>query len=334
MKDKDLKAAFFVGIYALIFLIFCIIFDTILNIFVFTLMSVLIVNLIAKFFKLIKISTKSSIILGLIIYFFIIIYGIILIIPSVAQQFGEFIATINSVFENKAWESYLENNPDLLSGVNDVMNWIRPKLNDLTTSLLNNIAKGTTTFFITIFYSILLTIYILLYSSWLKNTFPNLFPKDIRNDVATFFDKVYSTLSNFVNVVVINAVITAIAFYIVSSFYFKELAAILSFWAGITNLIPIVGVFFEYVPVFLFSLTLGLKGFIIVNIFVIAIHLALFIIFVNVKKMNLNLNPVLMIIAIIIVNQIFGLVGTFFAVPLLIFIVAYWEKFVKPKFET
>ncbi|ANQ53817.1 membrane protein [Thermosipho sp. 1063] len=334
MRDKRNLAAIYVSAYALLFLITCIIFNTVLNVFVFTLISVLIVNLITKLLKILKLKTKSAIIVGLVIYFFLIIYGIILIIPAATEQFGSFVSTINYVFENQSWKTYLEKNPELLSGVNNLMKWLQPKLNDLTNYMLDNIAKGTPSFFVTIFYSILLTIYTLLYSSWLKKSLPNLFPKKIRPQIEKFFEKVYSALSSFVDVVIINAVITAVAFYLLSSFYFKDTAVILSFWAGITNLIPIVGVFFEYIPVFLFSLTLGLKGFIIVNIFVIAIHLGLFVIFVNVMKMHLNLNPVLMIISIIIVNQIFGLVGTFFAVPLLIFIVAYWDEFVKPKFET
>ncbi|ABR30743.1 membrane protein [Thermosipho melanesiensis] len=334
MKDKKTLASIYVGIYALIFLITCIIFDSVLNVFVFTLMSVLIVNLIARFLNFLKIKGKPAIIVGLVIYFFLIIYGIILIIPVATEQFGSFISTINYVFENKSWETYIKKNPELLSGINDLMEWIQPKLNELTNFFLDKIAKGTPTFFVTIFFSVLLTIYTLLYSSWLKKSLPNIFPKYIRNICENFLEKVYSALSSFVDVVIINAVITAIAFYILSSFYFKDMAIILSFWAGITNLIPIVGVFFEYIPVFLFSLTLGIKGFIIVNLFVIAIHLGLFVIFVNVMKMHLNLNPVLMIISIIIVNQIFGLVGIFLAVPLLIFIAAYWDEFIKPKFES
>jgi predicted PurR-regulated permease PerM len=50
-------------------------------------------------------------------------------------------------------------------------------------------------------------------------------------------------------------------------------------------------------------------------------------------KIHLNINPVLMIISIITVSQVFGIVGIFFAVPLLIFIVAYWNDFIKPSFE-
>ncbi|MBO8161556.1 MAG: AI-2E family transporter [Thermosipho sp. (in: Bacteria)] len=326
-------AAFYVGVYALVLIILFILFKTILNIFVFTLISVLIINLIAKFFGLFKVRYKVALILAMFVYFVVLIYGIILIIPAITEQLGNFIKTINNVFETKAWESYFENNPSLSEGVTDIMGWIQPKLTDLTNYILETIAKGTPSFFTTLFYSILLTIYLVLYSSWFGKSLPSLFPNSIRRIIEEFLTKVYLALSGFVDVVFINALITAVVFYIISSFYFPNVAIILSFWAGVTNLIPIVGVIFEYIPVFLFSLTLGLKGFIIVNILVVLIHLGLFIVFVNVMKMHLNINPVLMIIAIIVVSQIFGIVGIFFAVPLLIFVSAYWDEFVKPSFE-
>jgi predicted PurR-regulated permease PerM len=332
-NDPRKIAAKYVAIYFIILLILFLIFKTILNIFVFTLISVLIINFLAKIFRILRIKGKLSLVISMLLYFFIIIYGIILIIPAATEQIGTFIKTINKVFETKAWEGYFDKNPNIASGVTAIMEWVQPKFSELTNILMDNLAKGTPGFFTTIFYSILLTIYLVLYSSWLGKSIPNLFPKNIRQDIENFFKKVYLALSSFVDVVFVNAIITAVLFYIISRFYFPNTAIIISFWAGVTNLIPIVGVIFEYIPVFLFSLTLGLKGFIIVNILVLSIHLGLFVIFINVMKIHLNINPVLMIISIITVSQVFGIVGIFFAVPLLIFIVAYWNDFIKPSFE-
>ncbi|QTA38608.1 AI-2E family transporter [Thermosipho ferrireducens] len=332
LSNRKLAAVYVAGYAVLMFVLF-LLFDTILNVFIFTLISTLIVSLIAKFLNFFKIKGKISIIIAILIYFFIIVYGIILTVPAATKQIGNFVTTLNKVFDSQAWAEYFSNNPELLESVNSVMAWVKPKLNELMNFVLDTVAKGTPTFFTTMFYTIILTIYILLYSGWLKKSLPNLFPRRTRKILSDFMEKLYLALSSFVDVIVINAVITALAFYLVSSVYFPDSAIILSFWAGVTNLIPIVGVFFEYIPVFLFSLTLGLKGFILMNVFVVMIHLGLFIIFVNVMKLHLNVNPVLMIVSIIVVNQIFGLVGAFFAVPLLIFVAAFWEEFVKPEFE-
>ncbi|SHH45608.1 AI-2E family transporter [Thermosipho atlanticus] len=332
-EESRRTAAIYVGIYFLILMTVFLLFKTVLNIFVFTLISVLIINLIAKFLRIFKLKYKIALILSMLIYFFIIIYGMILIVPAATEQLGNFIKTINKVFETKAWEGYFQNNPNLSEGVTALMQWLQPKFNDLTNYIIDYVAKGTPTFFITVFYTVLLTIYLVFYSSWLGKSVLNLFPVSIRSDIETFLNKLYLALSGFVDVVFINALITAVLFYIISNFYFPNIAVILSFWAGVTNLIPIIGVIFEYIPVFLFSLTLGLKGFIIVNLLVLSIHLGLFVVFVNVMKLHLSINPVLMIISVIIVSQIFGMVGIFFAVPLLIFIAAYWDEFVKPSFE-
>ncbi|MDK2886402.1 MAG: putative permease [Thermosipho sp. (in: thermotogales)] len=332
-EDPRKRAAKYIILYSSILLVLFLLFKTILNIFVFTLISVLIINFLSKVLNIFRIKGRLALIIAMLFYFFIIIYGIILIVPAGTEQIGIFINTINKVFETKAWEKYFENNPNLAAGVTIVMDWIQPKLSDLTSYLIDYVAKGTPGFFTTIFYSILLTVYLILYSSWLGKSIPKIFPKNSRRFVEDFLNKVYLALSGFVDVVFINAFITAILFYIISYFYFQNTAIILSFWAGVTNLIPIVGVIFEYIPVFLFSLTLGLKGFIIVNILVILIHLGLFVVFIIVMKKHLSVNPVLMIISIIIVSQVFGIVGIFFAVPLLIFIVAYWDDFVRPSFE-
>lgn len=332
-SDPKKIVARYVALYSSILILLFLIFKTVLNIFVFTLISVLIINFLAKILNFFKIKGKTAFIISMIIYFLALIYGIILIVPVVTEQLGTFVNAINNVFETKAWEEYFEKNPNLSSGITYVMEWLQPKLSELTNSVVDNIAKGTPGFFTTIFYSVLLTIYIVLYSSWLKKSIPNLFPKVARKNAETFLNKVYSALSGFVDVVFINAIITAIAFYIISTFYFPKISVILSFWAGITNLIPIVGVIFEYIPVFLFSLTLGVKNFIIVNILVLSLHLGLFIVFINVMKSHLSVNPVLMIIALIISGQLFGAVGIFFAVPVLIFVVAYWDEYIRPSLE-
>ena len=327
------QALLIILIYALIMFIAFAAFKTLLHVFVFSLVSVLVVNFLLRVLMRIKVPYPIAVTLSLLIYFGVLIYAFVNIIPPVFKQVNSFYEFMKNILDSKYWENYLVDNPELSEIIGKIAEWASPKINELITTLAVNLAKNVPNFLVVIFYSILFTVYITIYTNWTTKSLPGLFPKKVRGLVEDFLKKLGIALSSYVDVLLLGAFIVSIAFYILFSFYLPEYKILLAFWGFVTNFIPIVGVVIEWIPILIVSLGLGLKNFIIVNIVVMLIHLGAFLFFIFIMKKRADINPVLMLIFIFLVGILYGLVGTFFAVPVAIFFVTLWNEFIKSELE-
>jgi len=327
------QALVIILIYAFIMFIAFATFKTLLHVFVFSLVSVLVVNFLLRVLMRVKIPYPIAVTLSLLIYFGVLIYAFVNIIPPVFKQVNSFYEFMKNILDSKYWENYLVDNPELSEIIGKIAEWASPKINELITTLAVNLAKNVPNFLVVIFYSILFTVYITIYTNWTTKSLPGLFPKKVRGLVEDFLKKLGIALSSYVDVLLLGAFIVSIAFYILFSFYLPEYKILLAFWGFVTNFIPIVGVVIEWIPILIVSLGLGLKNFIIVNIVVMLIHLGAFLFFIFIMKKRADINPVLMLIFIFLVGILYGLVGTFFAVPVAIFFVTLWNEFIKSELE-
>lgn len=327
------QALLIVLIYASILFLSFAFFKTLLYVFVFSLVSVLVVNFILKNLLRIKLPYSLAVTISLIFYFFVLIYSFINIIPPVFKQVSSFYEFMKKILDSKYWENYLVDNPDLSETIGNIVEWAKPKLNDLFSTLAVAMAKNVPSALTVVFYSILFTVYITIYTSWTTKALPGLFPKRVRPLVEDFLKKLGIALSSYVDVLLLGAFIVSISFYVLFSIYLPEYTVLLSFWGFVTNLIPIVGVVIEWIPILIVSLGLGLRNFIIVNTIVMLIHLGAFLFFIFIMEKRADINPVLMLIFIFLIGLFYGLVGTFFAVPVAIFFVTLWNEFIKNELD-
>ncbi len=327
------EALIFISIYTLIVLILFAIFETFLYTFVFSLVSILVINFIYKLFRRLRVWHPLSILFSLLLYFGLLIYAIISIIPTVVSQTIPFVEFMQNLLDTKYWNEYLKDNQELLHTVNGIVEWLRPKLNDLLEYFFKNFAKGLPQVGVVIFYTIVFSVYFTIYIKWFTNSIPNIFPKRIRHHSELFFKNLGLALSSYVDVMLLSAFIISISIYILFLPLLPQYAVLLAFWGFVTNLIPIVGVVIEWIPILLVTLSLGLKTFIFVNITVMLIHLIVFLFFIFVMNKRASINPVLMLIFIFIIGLFYGLVGTFFAVPVAIYFTTLWKEFIDPELE-
>lgn len=110
-------------------------------------------------------------------------------------------------------------------------------------------------------------------------------------------------MGRYIRVIFINAVIIGLSYWIVFEAFNLKYSAIISLWAFVTNFIPIVGVVLEYIPVLLFSLTLGVKGVLLIALFAILIHAVAFVVFIQLMKGLEKLNPVYIILSILFLGN-------------------------------
>ncbi|MGC8901743.1 MAG: AI-2E family transporter [Fervidobacterium sp.] len=326
-------ALLFVLLYAFIMFIAFAISRPLLYVFVFSLVSVLVVNFLLRNFLRMKIRYPFAVTLALVLYFSVLIYAFVNIIPPVFKQVSSFYEFMKNILDSKYWENYLKDNPQLSETIGKIAEWASPKINELFSTVAVNLAKNIPNSLVIIFYSILFTVYITIYTNWTTKSLPGLFPKKVRPLIEDFLKKLGAALSSYVDVLLLGAFIVGISFYILFSFYLPDYKVLLSFWGFVTNFIPIVGVVIEWIPILIVSLGLGLRNFIIVNIIVMLIHFGAFLFFIFIMKKRADINPVLMLIFIFLVGISYGLVGTFFAVPVAIFFVTLWNEFIKSEMD-
>ncbi|QAV33497.1 Predicted PurR-regulated permease PerM [Fervidobacterium changbaicum] len=327
------QALLIVLLYAGIFFIAFTLSKTLLYVFVFSLISILVVNFIYKNMMRLRIPHPISVTAALIIYFGVLIYAFVRIIPLVVNQIGSFYEFMKNILDSKYWENYLADNPELSKVIGNLADWASPRITELFNNFLLEFAKKLPGIGVVIFYSVLFTIYVTIYTKWTTKSLPGLFPKRVRPLVEDFLSKLGMSLQSYVDVVLLGGLIVGLSFYFLFSIFLPEYTVLLSFWGFITNLIPIVGVVIEWIPILIVTLGLGLKNFIVVNLIVAAVHFGAFLFFIFIMKHKANINPVLMLIFIFLVGLVYGLVGTFFAVPVAIFFVTLWNEFIKTELD-
>ncbi|MEN3043136.1 MAG: AI-2E family transporter, partial [Fervidobacterium sp.] len=143
--------------YAALMLIAFALFKTLLYVFVFSLVSILIVNFILKNLLRLKFPYPLAVTISLLFYFFVLTYAFINIIPPVFKQVSSFYDFMKKILDSKYWENYLVDNPDLSETIGNIVAWASPKISELFSSLAITMAKSVPNTLTVMFYSILFT---------------------------------------------------------------------------------------------------------------------------------------------------------------------------------
>ena len=283
---------------------------------------------IRRFFR----SKVLSDILVLSGFFLVLILVLATLVPAVIKEFGGFYSTMIDAFEKKSWEKYVDN-PQIRDIITRFMNYLQPKLEEFVNHTLTQITAYIPSLLMFAFFAVLGTIYTLLNSQHIKRLPTILYPKRIGYISEPFLKELLDNLSRFVLSIFVTATITGILFFMVFEIFNLKYSVTIGVWAFITNFIPIVGVLFEYIPVFLFSLSLGIKGVILMAVITLIIHTIAFVTFLNMMRGYTKINPVEMLLFIMVLGRIYGLLGIFVAVPMAIFTNIFWKYFIKPYLE-
>ncbi|MGJ8454000.1 AI-2E family transporter [Pseudothermotoga sp. U03pept] len=326
-------AMYFTLLYTVFFVLLFLIYKNFFSTVLFTFIAVMVVDAVASLLRKVKIPRMMSTILSLITCFSLLLWGLIAIIPAAFTQIADFYKLISDVVEKRAWEQYIQGNQDLLNMLNGLVDFIKPSINELANYLIRTVAGQIPGALVILFFTILGTIYVSLYARSILQVVPLLYPKRSRDHVKSFLDELKINMRRFIGVIALNAVIVGAAFYILFRAMNLRYAPLVAFWAFLTNFIPIVGVVFEFIPIFLFSLSLGLEGMLWIVLFSVLIHLGVFVLFFEVMKGYAKVNPVLMIFAILVTGEIFGPAGVFFGVPAAVFAVVFYKQFLRSEFE-
>ena len=277
-------------------------------------------------------SKSMRVLISISIYFLFLAFTIWLIVPAVVKEFGSFYKMMMGDVDIKSWKKFFGNDK-ILDLFQKTIDYIKPRVNDYVNAALTNVATSTPNFGMQIFFVILGTIYSLVYFEHLRNLPKVLYPKRLHHIVLPFSNELFANLMRFVQAVFVTAMLTGILFFLSFEIMGLKYSVTIGVWAFVTNFMPIVGVLFEYIPVLLFSLSLGFKGVIIMTLITLTIHTISFVTFIHMMKGYSNISPIEMLFFILLLWKIYGLMGIFIAVPLTIFINTFWKYFIKPHYE-
>ncbi len=333
--DPKSKVALFILIYLLAFFLMGWVFPKIFAMLIAALAIIFLVepiaNIIRKYLK--KKALSSG--LALVVFYVFVVWIVVALIPPMLKETNTLINFINTFFEKEMWKSakIFKDYPQVEELIGRIGKLVEPKLSEFLSGLITTITTGVPSGIGFIFFVVLLSVYGVVYFDGLRRNIDYFFPASTRSIAHEFMRRMYGHLQRYVVAVTLTAALTGLSMgtflKLIGVKYYLTLGA----WAFLTNYIPIVGVFLELIPMIIVILPMGVKILIWFVVVTTVVHATAFIVFLRLMQGYSQLGPIAMIIAIIIVTELFGIPGAFIAVPMAIVVRDYWMEFVNPRFE-
>lgn len=282
----------------------------------------------------------SSILMFLLL---ILILGLVIItvVPSIINQFKDFLNTVPSLFNDiKRFILNSFNGFNNIDGFNmstiklHIIKSLQKYVTGITTNLpttIINIFSSTISFIGIFLVGIIIGFYMLCHFSSIKKHIFDFVPEKNKSDIRMLLHKISDALYSFLKGVLIDAslifIICSIAFSIIG----LKSPLLFALFCAITNIIPYIGPYIGAVPAVIVGLTqsTGIG---------ISVGIAIFIIqFIEgniidplIMSRQIKLHPVYIIIGLLIFGHFFGIVGMIISTPLLALLKILYE-FVAPK---
>ena len=223
-------------------------------------------------------------------------------LPALSQSFSE---TSNNSFLNEVSRLVTEN----LNNVSEQLSNIGGVLFSQTIGVINGLVAVVTVF--------VLTFYLLLDEEGIKKLYKGLLPVGIYDDLTETTRKIAGKLGAWLRGQLM--LMAAVGFFVTLglSIVGTDYALTLGVWAGLTEVIPIIGPWIGAVPGVIVGLTESpLQGLITLIVYTVIQQLEGNILVPKIMSKAVGLNPVIVIVAILIGGKLYGLMGVLLAVPL------------------
>lgn len=261
-------------------------------------------------------------------FLIVILYLVTLaIIPALANQIKDIVATIPSVLNDlKSWvENIFDKISDLsLENLDGVKEEFFISIEKLGTGIQTNlpakalnVVTGMISGIGTILLSFVVGFYMLFNFNEVSNGFINLLPTKYRSETKKLLEQISETVYNYVKGTFVLSLILLIISFIGFSIIGLKAPLLIAVVCAITNLIP-------YIGPYMGAAVAGLLGFTQSNI--IGILTLIFILITQSLEGNfltpmfmskkMNLHPVTILVALLVFGYFFGIIGMIIATPL------------------
>ena len=193
------------------------------------------------------------------------------------------------------------------------------KVTDESTGLLQNAAKGVGLFLnqiVLLFMIPFLTFYLLVEKDDVKNAMVRLFPKRWQDEMRLVISQSSHALRGYIAGQIVLSLIMAIGVTIALSIMGLKAPLLLGMVAGVTKLIPVIGIVIGCIPAALVALSVSLKTALwVVIIFTVVQLLENKIVLPLFMSKYVNLSPLTILCALMVGEQVGGVLGMFVATP-------------------
>jgi predicted PurR-regulated permease PerM len=170
--------------------------------------------------------------------------------------------------------------------------------------------------------SVVLGVYILLSKEKLLGTFKKVFyaftPKAFCDQATQYIRIINQSFENFIHGQVIEAIILGIICYIGMIIFRFEYPLVISFLVGITNIIPLFGPYIGAVPALLLLVIVNpISAFWFIVFLVVLQQIESNLIYPRVVGSNMGISGFWIIVAVVVGNSLFGILGILLGIPLL-----------------
>ncbi len=264
-------------------------------------------------------------ILGLYLAFFgILILGGVLIAPSVREQVDIFIADapLRLTDLRASWQSSSNGllngtGQQLLGSAITALDNPPPPQQETAVNVLSSVVTGV----VGLFATLVITFYYLMERSFIRSVILNEMSPRMRHRVARIWDdaeaKVGGWLRGQLTLCLIIGLAAAVGYGIIGVPFWP----VLGLWAGITEIIPVLGPWLGGIPAVVLALTVSNELALITAAIAIGIQLSEnWVLVPRVMRGAVGLTPLTVFIAITVGAAFYGIIGTLLAIPIAAFV--------------
>jgi predicted PurR-regulated permease PerM len=268
-----------------------------------------------------------AITLTYVIFGVVLALAFVLIVPPLVGQARSLIASLPATIAAAQRELSNPQNPLIQKLPPDLLNYLKSlpaQINAIVAKYGLGVVQGTLGAFFSIaslFLSLIivpiLSIYLFFDGNEVKRAFLGFVPQVARPKTLAILSDLNTTIGAFIRGQVLDGVILGAMITVMLWILHVPYALLIGVSAGILNLIPYVGAIVGFIPSVLLALIFnGWQNALIVGVlFGVIQQIDGNVILPRIMKDQVQLSPLIIILAILIFSAFFGLVGTFLAVP-------------------
>ncbi len=285
--------------------------------FLFTVM----IDVIAQLLERIKIKRKFGIIIAAFLFYGSLAYALYSIFPITIQESKKIFSSSITLPQGKFGEI-----------TQNILNYANDNIQSIVVKVISYVASNIPKILTMALLLIVASAYFNVINKKVVKSLSKLFPKSSLGQAEKYLKVSYNQIKKFSYGQLLTAFFVGLTTFILSLIFGIPNAGFLGLLAGITDFIPYLGVIITSIPMLILGFSAyGVWGlFFAILILTITNQLEMWIFAPRISQQQVNINWFIILITMLILGQLYNIVGVLITVPLLIIIRNLWKMFVIP----
>lgn len=298
----------------------------------------------ARFIVKIKfINERVSLLLSSLLVFTVLILTIFQVFPIVIEEAGKLFKTLSA--ENLSLPALSSGLPQAIKNIiyngkiseifNKQLLKVIASFSTYGMNFLNTIIQGIPKFVSSFIIFLIAATYLTALKPVFINNLWRFFPSSTSEKSIQFVSDYYRSIRKFISGQLIIALIVGLLIGIGMRIAGIPYAIFLGFLAAVSNFIPFLGVIITAIPaIFLGIVNYGLWGLVrIAIVLLLTNQLESWVLSPKIQGERMELNWFVILLGILLFSSLLGIIGILFAIPIMVFIKAFWISYIQEEFK-